>query len=112
MLTKSVGCSAAGYEQLKTYSLSPRYIAGAFGEERLREERGRRAVVVISIVDPVRVELELVVVEVEVGSVREIAISVRRIVPILLWHWVSRFTSRRGRTISSSPCILFGGIPP
>ena len=48
----------------------------AFGEERLREKRGRRAIVVVGIVDIVRVELDLVVVEVEVRSVVPLAISI------------------------------------
>ena len=46
-------------------------------EERLREKRGRRAIVVVGIVDIVRVELDLVVVEVEVRSVIEANIGIR-----------------------------------
>ena len=46
-------------------------------EERLREEAGRRTVVVVGIVDPVRVEFELAVVEVEVQRVVELIIGVR-----------------------------------
>ena len=41
------------------------------GTGLLREKRGRRAIVVVGIVDIVRVELDLVVVEVEVRSVVE-----------------------------------------
>jgi hypothetical protein len=48
-----------------------------FFEKRLREKARRRAIVLIGIVEPVRVELELAVVEVEVRRVREIAIDVR-----------------------------------
>jgi len=43
----------------------------AFDEERLRKDGGRGPIVVVRIVDIVRVELELVVVEVEVRSVVE-----------------------------------------
>ena len=52
-------------------------------KERLRrgrKERRGRAIVVVGIVDIVRVELELVVVEVEVRGVIEAIIVVRRIV--------------------------------
>lgn len=46
-------------------------------EERLREERRGGAVVLVVVVDPAAVELELVVVEVEVGRVHELAIGIR-----------------------------------
>jgi len=45
--------------------------------ERLRKESGRRAIVLVGIVDPVRVELDLAIVEDEVRRVREVAIPVR-----------------------------------
>ncbi len=45
-------------------------------KERLRSEPGSRPEVVIRIVNIVRVELELVIVEVEVRRVREVAIGV------------------------------------
>ena len=48
-------------------------------ERRLREETGRGTVVVVRIVDLVRVELELVVVEVEDRGVRELALVVRNL---------------------------------
>ena len=48
----------------------------AFGEERLRDEERRRAIVVIGIGHMLRVELELVVVEVEVRSVVEDVIAI------------------------------------
>lgn len=51
---------------------------GILCKERLRDKAGRRAIVVVGIVDPVRVELEVVVV-VEVRRVAEIAISVRKL---------------------------------
>lgn len=51
-------------------------------KERLRNETGSRPVVRIGIVDEVRVELDLVVVEVEVGSVVEANIGIRIIVSI------------------------------
>ena len=47
----------------------------AFGEERLRREARRRAIVVVGVRDIVRVELGLVV-EVEVRSVAELTIAV------------------------------------
>ena len=45
-------------------------------KERLRSEPGSRPEVVIRIVEIVRVELELVVVEVEVQRVREAAVGI------------------------------------
>lgn len=45
--------------------------------ERLRNERRRRTVVVVGIVEPVRVELDLAVVEVEVRGVIEAIIGIR-----------------------------------
>lgn len=50
-----------------------------YREERLREETGRGTVVVVRIVDLVRVELELVVVEVEDRGVRELALVARNL---------------------------------
>jgi hypothetical protein len=49
--------------------------------ERLRREPRRGAIVVVGIVNIVRVELDLVVVEVEVGRLREHAITVRILLP-------------------------------
>lgn len=46
-------------------------------EERLREEAGGGAEVLVSVVEPVRVELELAVVEVEVRRVLELTIGFR-----------------------------------
>ena len=48
-------------------------------EERLRKERRRRAIVIVRIVDLVRVELELVVVEVEDRRVRKLALVTRHL---------------------------------
>ena len=45
--------------------------------ERLRNEHRRRTVVLVGIVEPVRVELDLAVVEVEVRGVIEADISIR-----------------------------------
>lgn len=45
-------------------------------EERLRDESRRRAVVVVRVGHIVRVELDLVVVEVEVRSVVELTIAI------------------------------------
>lgn len=44
---------------------------------RLRDKPRGRTVVVVRVVNPVRVELDLAVVEVEVRSVRKVAVSVR-----------------------------------
>ena len=61
--------------------------------ERLREEGRDGAIVVVRIVDEVRVELDLAVVEVEVGRVREIAISIRIIAPTPPYHQTAKFTA-------------------
>ena len=50
---------------------------------RLRNETGRCTVVRIGIVEPVRVELDLAVVEVEVRSVIEANIGIRNL-PLLI----------------------------
>ena len=56
------------------------YIRGHFSiEERLRKEAGRRAIVVVAVVDRVRVELGPTVVEVEDRGIAEIAIGVRNL---------------------------------
>ena len=60
--------------------------------ERLREEGRRGAIVLVGIADPVRVELDLVVVEVEVRGVVERTVRVRIITPARLRHRKSRFT--------------------
>jgi hypothetical protein len=57
-----------------------------YPKERLREEPGGGTVVVVRIADIVRVELHLVVVEVEVGRVRELTIAIRIIVFAHPWH--------------------------
>ena len=57
----------------------PQRIPLAF-EKRLRNGTGGRAIVVVGIVEPVGVELELAVVEVEDRRVLELAISIRIIV--------------------------------
>jgi len=44
---------------------------------RLRDKPRDRTVVVVRVVNPVRVELDLAVVEVEVRSVRKVVVSVR-----------------------------------
>lgn len=53
--------------------------APIYREERLREETRRGAVVVVRIVDLVRVELELVVVEVEDRGMRELVLVTRNL---------------------------------
>lgn len=44
--------------------------------ERLRDEHRNGTVVVVRVVDPVRVELDLAVVEVEVRGIEEVAVSI------------------------------------
>jgi len=61
--------------------------------ERLREKARRRAIVVVGIVEPVRVELDLALVEVEVGRAGEIAISFRLIAPARPCHQTAKFTA-------------------
>lgn len=46
-------------------------------KERLRKESRRGTIVLVGIAEPLRVELDLVVVEVEVRGLREIAIGIR-----------------------------------
>lgn len=62
--------------------------------ERLREEAGHRTEVVVRVVNEVRVELDLAVVEVEVGRLGEVAIGLRIIVLIHLCHQTLSFTFR------------------
>ena len=50
--------------------------------------------VLVGVVHPVRVELDLAVVEVEDRCVREFAISVRIIALVHPRHWKSRFTAQ------------------
>ena len=70
-------------------------ISGAFwNEKRLREERGGGTIVVVGIVEPVRVELHLAVVEVEDRRLVELAVRIRIIALARLGHRISRVTSR------------------
>ena len=62
--------------------------------ERLREEAGHRTEVVVRVVDEVRDELDLAVVEVEVGRLGEAATGPRIIAPIHPCHQALSFTSR------------------
>ena len=63
----------------------PQRIPLAF-EKRLRNGTGGRAIVVVGIVEPVRVELDPVVVEVEVRGVVEAIIGIRIFVLTRPWH--------------------------
>jgi len=70
--------------------------------ERLRDETGSRAIVVVGIGHMLRVELDLVVVEVEVRSVVEVTIAViGKYVFIHPCHQTLRFTFATLQTISS-----------
>ena len=77
----------------------------------LRNGAGRGTVVLVGIVDIVRVELDLAVVEVEVRRVVELAIAIVVLLPPI------RVTGSRGLlpagsgTISFRSCILFGSSP-
>jgi len=79
-------------------------------EERLRSEARGRAIVVVGIGDVVRVELDLVVVEVEVRSVVEDIIA--GIGEFAFIHLYSPDIEGYFplKTISSQSCILFDGI--
>lgn len=61
--------------------------------ERLRKEGRHRAIVVVGIVEPVGVELDLAVVEVEDRRVREVAIGIRNIASAHPGHQTLSFTS-------------------
>ena len=82
----------------------------AFGEERLRSEARRGAIVVVGIVDIVRVELDLVVVEVEVRGVLELAIAIIGIFAFIHPYSLEIEVYFLLRIISSQSCILFDGI--
>jgi hypothetical protein len=77
---KLAECSVAGFVHLpnKDKRCFKKHLLSFI--ERLREEPRSGTVVVVRLVDLVRVELHLVVVEVEVGSVRELAIAIGIIV--------------------------------
>ena len=81
-------------------------------KERLREERRRGTVVLVGIVDLVRVELDLAVVEVEDRRVREVAIGIRIIALIHLCHQALNFTSRWKRNYMLLTLNLIWQHPP
>lgn len=73
-----VECSVDGSDHLLAPDKTKSTHLDALCEvKRLRNERRCRTVVVVRIVEPVRVELDLVVVEVEVRGVIEADISIR-----------------------------------
>jgi len=76
---KSVECLADGYDQLSRANkrASHKDALRLFIKKRLRKKGRRGPVVVIGIVNPVSVELDLAVIEVEVRGVREVVIGVR-----------------------------------
>lgn len=82
----------------------------AFGEERLRSEARGRAIVVVGIVDIVRVELDLVIVEVEVRSVVKPVIAVIGKFAFIHPCALDIEVYFPLRTMSSQSCILFDGI--
>lgn len=94
---RSVECSVAGFDPLRLRSRKGIRFADTLScRERLREEGRSGAIVLVGVDVPVGVELDLAVVEVEVEDrrVREVAIGVRIIAPIHLWHQALRFTYR------------------
>ncbi len=71
-------CLAVGLDHLVVHNKTKGTCEGALCEvERLRNKHRRRTVVVVRIVEPVRVELDLAVVEVEVRGVIEANIGIR-----------------------------------
>ncbi len=60
----------------------------------LRDKTGSRTVVVVGIVDPVGVELDIVVVELEVRGLREVAIGIGKFAFVRPCHQTSNLTSR------------------
>lgn len=80
--------------------------------ERLREEAGHRTEVVVRVVNEVRVELDLAVVEVEVGRLGKVAIGLRIIAPIHLCHQALNFTSRWERNYMLLALNLIWQHPP
>lgn len=75
-----------------------------FFTERLRKKTGCRAIVRVWIFNPVRVELDLAIVEVEDRGVQETTIGIRNIAFIHLWHQTSRVTALAGLY---TPCPVF-----
>ena len=63
-------------------------------KERLRDEPRRGAIVVVGIAHPVRVELDLAIVEVDDRRLVELAVRIRIIAPVRPGHRISRATSR------------------
>jgi hypothetical protein len=57
--------------------MMPRHTAGHCNEEGLRKEEGSGAIVLVDVVDIVRVELELVVVDVQDRRLHKLAIRIR-----------------------------------
>lgn len=57
-------------------------------EGRLREDKRRRTILIIDILNLVRASVELTIVEVEVRSVRENAITIRKLLLPTLTHQV------------------------
>ncbi len=80
--------------------------------ERLREEAGHRTEVVVRVVNEVRVELDLAVVEVEVGRLGKVAIGLRIIALIHLRHQTLNFTSRWKRNYTLLVLNLIRQHPP
>ena len=73
-----------------------------FMKERLRREAGHRTIVLVGIVEPVHVELQLVVVEVEDRGVSEALIVVRIIVFVCPSHRNLKLVFVGNKTISYS----------
>ena len=79
----------------------------AFDEERLRDEGGRRAIVLVSIVDIVRVELDLAIVEVEVRSMAEGRVPTIGNMPLSIHS-----TGGRGLPVYTLVHILYPPLTP
>lgn len=91
---KSAECSAAGSNPPNADKRKGIHFVDTLSSwERLREEGRSGTVVLVGVVEPVGVELDLAVVEVEDRRVREVAIGVRNIVPVRPCHQTLSFTS-------------------
>ena len=76
---KSGECSEDGYDQQELDNTKGIHMDTFCDVERLRKETRGRPVVVVRVVSPLRVELDLAIVELEVRGVREVAIGIRSI---------------------------------
>ena len=111
---RSAECWEDGFARLKPSRVRervPMRVPFLNKEEWLRDKTGSRTVVVVGIVDPVRVELDLAVVELEVRRLREVAIGIRNFAFVRPCHQTSSFTSRWQRNYMLSILNLIRRYP-